>query len=145
MFPYFFILFTILPVIELAVLLKVGAYIGVSNTLLFIILTGITGAILARLEGFATLYKIQQSLREGRMPTEEMLDGVMILIGGILLLTPGFITDIFGFILLIPLSRSLIKFGLRKKFYHMLNGNESVSNQANPDKDYQDFEDAEFH
>src|SRR3989338_11524087 len=127
MFWYFFLLFTILPALELAVLIKVGTHIGVLNTLLLLFLTGIAGAALARMEGFYVLNQIQENLNRGIMPSSELLDGVMILAGGILLLTPGLITDTFGFLLLIPWTRTLIKFWLKKKFEAMMRNGQTVN------------------
>ena len=145
MFGYLVLLFTIIPALELAVLIKVGTYIGVGNTLFLIVLTGVVGATLARLQGFVTWQNIQISLNEGRMPTEEMLDGLMILLGGIVLLTPGFITDIFGFFLLIPWTRYLVKIWTRKLM-------KNISPQAGMHADdsesplpYRDYEDAEYY
>ena len=127
MFWYFFLLFTILPALELAVLIKVGTHIGVLNTLLLLFLTGIAGAALARMQGFYVLNQIQENLNRGIMPSSELLDGVMILAGGILLLTPGLITDTFGFLLLIPWTRTLIKFWLKKKFEAMMRNGQTVN------------------
>ncbi len=120
MFFYLLILFTVLPALELYVLIEVGGVIGAGNTILIIILTGVIGAYLARLQGFLTLQKIQNNVNQGQLPSEELMDGLMILVGGIVLLTPGFITDALGFLLLIPLSRNLIKLWVRKTFENMM-------------------------
>ena len=77
MFGYLILLFTILPALELAILIKIGTHIGAGNTLMIIILTGIVGAYLARIQGFQTLQKIQQSLNKGEMPSSELIDGLM--------------------------------------------------------------------
>jgi len=145
MFTYLVLLFTIVPAIELVLLIKIGTYIGAVNTLMLIVLTGISGAALARLQGFSIIYRIQMSLQEGRMPTEEMLDGAMILVGGITLLTPGFITDVFGFLLLIPWSRSLIKFWLKESLKKVIISEEAVSINSESRYRQSDFEDADFH
>jgi len=146
MFAYLILLFTILPAIELAVLIKVGTHIGVGNTLTIIILTGVIGAYLARMQGFLVLQNIQKSLHRGEMPTEEMLDGVMIFVGGIVLLTPGFITDTLGFLLLIPPTRSLIKYWLKNRFRQSLkDGNITTSYpHYSPEDPFDDAEDADF-
>lgn len=120
MFVYLVLLFTIVPAIELMLLIEIGGTIGAGNTILIIILTGVLGAYLARLQGFLILQKIQADLNRGVMPSSEMIDGLMILVGGIVLLTPGFITDIFGLLLLIPLTRFLIKKLFSKKFENMI-------------------------
>ena len=150
MFAYLVLLFTILPAVELAILIKIGAQIGVGNTLTVIILTGVVGAYLARIQGFTVLSKIQASLNRGNMPTEEMLDGVMIFVGGIVLLTPGFITDALGLILLIPWTRDIIKYLARKRMQDSISSGNvtafhtSYSNYQEKN-DNQDYEDADFH
>lgn len=109
MLGYLILLFTVLPALELALLIKIGTLIGVFDTMMIIIATGVSGAFLARYQGFVTINKIQNQLNRGQMPTTEMMDGLMILVGGVVLLTPGLITDSFGLLLLIPFTRSLIK------------------------------------
>jgi len=126
MLGYLILLFTIIPALELTLLIKVGTHIGVGNTLLIIILTGVVGAYLARLQGFIVLRKIQNELNHGNMPNSQLLDAFMILAGGIVLLTPGFITDIFGLILLIPWTRALIKLWTKKKFESMITKGEAI-------------------
>lgn len=119
MFALLVCAFILLPILEFAVLVKVGTKIGVLNTVFLTILISLTGAYLARLQGFLVLRRIQANFEEGRMPSDEMLDGVLILTGGLLLLFPGFITDALGLILLFPLTRSAIKFFLRLKVDQM--------------------------
>jgi UPF0716 protein FxsA len=109
MFIRLLLLFTFVPVLELVILLKVGAWIGVAPTIALILLTGIAGAYLARTQGLDLAMRIQRELNEGRLPAEELLDGAMVLVGGILLLTPGFFTDLCGFILLVPGTRQFCK------------------------------------
>jgi len=105
------VVFTMVPLIEVLLLLEIGNRIGTLNTILLIILTGILGAHLMRLQGFAVFRKIQEDLGRGIPPTNEIVQGALVLAGGILLLTPGFFTDTIGFLLLIPKSR---KYLLRK-------------------------------
>ncbi len=145
MFIYFILLFTVLPALELAVLIKVGGYIGIGNTLLIILSTGIAGAYLARMEGFVVLRNIQDSLAQGRLPTEEMLDGFMILCGGLLLLTPGFITDGLGFFLLIPWTRNIIKLLVRRKIEKMIYDGDIVTIDTSERQETQDYEDADYY
>ena len=114
MFIKLLILFTLVPILEVSVLIEAGRQIGVGATIGMIFLTGIAGAFLARNQGFHLVTKIQQELNAGRVPTGELLDGAMILSGGLLLLTPGFCTDLFGFCLLTPLSRNMLKVWLKK-------------------------------
>jgi UPF0716 protein FxsA len=127
MFGYLVLLFTIVPAVELWLLIEIGSNIGAGNTILIIILTGVLGAYLARIQGFLVLQKIQNDLNRGHLPNSEMVDGLMILLGGIVLLTPGFITDAFGFILLIPWTRSLIKIWCNRKFEEMIRRGQIVT------------------
>lgn len=115
MWGYLILLFTLIPVLELILLIRIGQFLGVSTTVGIIIITGVFGAILTKFQGFLTLRKIQKDLGEGIMPAERLLDGLLILCGGILLITPGLITDAFGLLALIPLSRSLIKKWIKHK------------------------------
>ncbi|MCD6581651.1 MAG: membrane protein FxsA [Desulfuromusa sp.] len=114
MFIKLIILFTLVPIIELYVLIEAGRQIGVGATIGMIVLTGIAGAYLARSQGFNLINRIQTDLNQGRIPAEEMMDGAMILAGGLLLLTPGFCTDLFGFCLLTPVTRQFFKVWLKK-------------------------------
>jgi len=111
-----FLAFTIIPIIEIYILIKIGSILGAFVSISLVILTGILGAYLARLQGLNTFLRIQRSLTEGKLPSGELLDAVLILVAGILLLTPGFLTDSIGFILLIQTTRNLIKFWLQRKF-----------------------------
>lgn len=120
MFGYLVLLFTLVPAIELMLLIKIGSNIGAGNTIFIIVFTGVLGAYLARLQGFLVFQKIQNDLNRGVMPSSEMIDGLMILVGGIVLLTPGFITDALGFLLLIPWTRSLIKKWFNRRFEGMI-------------------------
>lgn len=103
--PYLFLLFILMPIVEIAVLIQVGGSIGLVPTLLIIIATAILGTYLLRQQGLATLTKAQQRMSSGQLPAEQMMEGVILLIGGVLLLTPGFVTDAFGFCCLFPLTR----------------------------------------
>ncbi|MCK5215470.1 MAG: membrane protein FxsA [Candidatus Omnitrophica bacterium] len=144
MFFYLILLFTVLPAVELALLIKIGGHIGVMNTLTVIILTGVIGAYLARIQGFTVMRNIQESMNQGRMPTEEMLDGVMILVGGIVLLTPGFLTDTIGFLLLIPITRLLIKNLVRRYIHHLMEQGNITTHNHSSRRINDDFEDADF-
>lgn len=105
MFINLVLLFTIVPVSELFVLIEIGSHIGTMNTIALIILTGIIGASFAKSQGTRIIYEIRSALNQGQIPGKELLQGAMILAGGILLLTPGFITDLVGFSLLFPVTR----------------------------------------
>ncbi|MBU4149883.1 MAG: FxsA family protein [Candidatus Omnitrophica bacterium] len=121
MLGYLILLFTVVPLIELALLIKIGQYIGAGNTIAIVILTGITGAYLAKMQGLITLRRIQEDVNQGIMPTDKLFDGVLILCSGILLLTPGLLTDMAGFVGLIPLTRNLFKRWLKSKIEHIIN------------------------
>jgi UPF0716 protein FxsA len=106
----YFVLFLIaFPILEIAILIKVGTNIGVLNTVWLILVTGALGAVMARVQGFLILQKISDNLNRGIMPSEEIMDGALVLVGAICLLDPGIIGDILGFILLIPWTRSLVR------------------------------------
>ena len=111
-----FLAFTLVPVMELYLLIKIGAYMGALNTLVLVILTGFAGAYLARMQGMQTLHRVRSQLQQGMMPAEDLIDAVIIFVAGIVLLTPGLITDIAGLLLLFPTSRFHFKRWLRYKF-----------------------------
>ena len=110
-----FLAFTIIPIIEIYLLIEIGSMFGALTAVALVILTGFLGAFLARMQGLQTLYRIQESLREGRMPSGELLDALLIVIAGRGLLTPGFLTDSAGFLLLIPATRNSMKYWLRRQ------------------------------
>jgi len=103
--PYFLILFIAMPIIEIALLLRVGEAFGWLPTLLIVIATAIVGSGMLRQQGLATINKARQRLDAGEMPAQQLLEGMLIMIGGVLLLTPGFVTDTFGFLCLVPPTR----------------------------------------
>jgi UPF0716 protein FxsA len=115
-----FLLFTIVPLVELFILIKIGGHIGALNTILLVILTALLGALLVHMEGLRTLRQIQSSLSQGQIPAEELIDGVLIFAGGILLLTPGVLTDLCALILLFPYTRMHFKRWLRRRFDRMI-------------------------
>lgn len=110
-----FLAFTLIPVVEIYLLIEVGGHIGALNTVALVVATGFAGAYLARLQGMHTMLRVRSSLQQGIMPAEDLLDALLIFAAGIVLLTPGFITDAFGLLLLIPETRSFFKRFLRKK------------------------------
>ena len=99
------VFFIVLPLVELCLVLLLGQYIGIAWTILFIIGTGILGTWLARTQGLSTYRRIQQELSQGRMPTDSLIDGALILVAGLLLITPGVLTDLVGILLMIPPTR----------------------------------------
>ncbi len=110
-----FLAFTLIPVVEIYLLIKIGGHIGALNTVVLVVATGFAGAYLARMQGMQTMFRVRSSLQQGVMPTEDLLDAVLIFAAGIVLLTPGFITDISGLLLLIPETRLLFKRYLKKR------------------------------
>jgi UPF0716 protein FxsA len=119
MFGRLLILFVCVPFVELWLLLKLSASMGWGWTLLLVIGTGVIGAWVAREQGAAAMRKLQREMAEGRMPTESIFDGVALLVAGALLVTPGILTDLVGFALLLPsvrvLLRSKLKEAVRKR------------------------------
>lgn len=103
--PYALFLFIAMPIIEIALLLRVGDAVGWLPTLLIVIVTAIVGSGMLRQQGLATLNTARQRLDSGEVPAQQLLEGMLIMIGGVLLLTPGFVTDAFGFLCLIPSTR----------------------------------------
>lgn len=104
----FAFLFLLFPLIELAVLIKVGSVIGVFPTLLLLVATALLGSFMLRIAGVATAWRARERLARGELPEQEMLEGLMIAVGGGLLLLPGFISDLFGLVCIIPFTRHLI-------------------------------------
>ncbi len=109
-----FLLFTLIPLIELYLLITVGSYLGAGLTILVVLGTGMAGAYLARLEGWRTWQKIQSELQNGAAPANELIGGVLILAAGLLLITPGILTDVVGFSLLLPPIRAALQVALRR-------------------------------
>lgn len=110
------LLFVVLPAVELALLIEVGSRIGTAATLAIIVLTGMVGAALARRQGLGVLRRLQQETAAGRLPAGPLVDGVLILVAGALLVTPGILTDAFGFACLVPAFRTLLKRHLRGRY-----------------------------
>lgn len=114
------LLFVLMPLVELAILVYLGTIIGAFYTVLIVVLTGILGAILTRSQGLATLSRIRSSLQRGILPANELFDGALILVGGLFLLTPGIITDIFGLAVLVPQTRHIIGRLFRSLIYRRI-------------------------
>jgi len=108
-----FLVFVVLPIVELAVIIKVGAAIGVLNTIGLLLLMGALGSWLVKHEGLSVLRRVQLAMSEGRVPAAELLDGLLILIGGALMIAPGFLTDIVGLSLMLPPVRAVVRRMLR--------------------------------
>ena len=116
MFFRLVLLFTLLPLVELYLLIRIGNVIGGLNTIALVLFTGITGAYLARLEGFRTFLKAQENLRAGIAPAEELVDALLIFVAGAMLITPGVLTDGAGLLILFPPTRRYFKIWLRRRF-----------------------------
>ena len=110
-----FLAFTIIPVSEIYILIAIGGQIGILPSIGLVILTGIVGASLARSQGLQTLGRIRDSFQQGVVPGEELLNALLIAVAGIVLLTPGFLTDAAGLFLLIPATRTLCREWLKHR------------------------------
>ncbi|MCU1717593.1 FxsA family protein [Pseudomonas sp. 5P_3.1_Bac2] len=111
----FLVLFLLFPILELAVLIKVGGAIGVFPTLLLLIAAGVLGMLCLRLAGLATALRARERLARGELPDQEVLEGLLIAVGGGLLLLPGFISDALGLLCLLPFTRRLLVNKLRQR------------------------------
>ena len=109
MFMRLAILFITIPICEIFIFLEAGEVIGLWPTLATVVLTGIAGAYLARTQGFDLIQRIQNTMARGEIPADELVDGIFVLSGGLLLLTPGLLTDLIGFICLTPFFRAPLK------------------------------------
>jgi UPF0716 protein FxsA len=114
MFLRLALLFTIVPLVELYLLIQIGGMIGVEATIAIVVATGVLGAWLARMQGLKVIEKVQASLQNGQVPTDAIVDGLLILVAAAVLLTPGIITDGVGFMLLIPQGRRLVRTVVRR-------------------------------
>jgi UPF0716 protein FxsA len=107
-FSIFALLFLAIPIVEIYLLIQVGSIIGVFPTILMVIATAVIGAFLLRQQGLSTLTRFQNNVAQGQVPAMEMLEGIILLVGGALLMTPGFFTDTIGFLCLLPFSRRIM-------------------------------------
>ncbi|AGW13702.1 FxsA family protein [Megalodesulfovibrio gigas] len=135
-----FLAFTLIPVLELYLLVKVGTQIGVFTTVAIVFLSGFAGAWLARREGMNVVLRIREQLARGVMPASELMDGACVLVAAVLLVTPGFITDALGLALLVPAARTLLKVQLVRWFeravqrgqVHVMHGGMHRGQQGRP-------------
>lgn len=109
-------LFIVVPALELVLLIRLGGLIGALNTFAVIVATGMIGAALARQQGLGVLQAIRTETAEGRLPAAQMVDGLILLIASALLVTPGILTDAFGFLCLMPAFRTLLRERMRRWF-----------------------------
>ena len=115
MFPVFALIFLLVPLIEIYILIQVGQVIGALWTVFFVVLTAVIGVQLLKSQGLSTLSRAQHKMDSGEMPAQELMEGIALVIAGAFLLTPGFFTDAFGFLLLFPPTRRFIIQSLSKK------------------------------
>ena len=116
-----FLLFTLVPIVELALLIELGSHIGSLTTVALVVITGAAGAALARSQGLLVFQRLRSSIGQGQSPGDALIDGVLILAGGLLLLTPGILTDGLGFSALLPPSRRLIRNALKEAISRRIN------------------------
>lgn len=121
MFIRLLLMFSLIPLVELALLIKIGGYMGVLPTIILVAGTGIVGISLARYHGFQLFSEVKQTLQNGQIPADHLIEGLLILIGAVMLLTPGLLTDISGFLLIIPTSRHFVARLVKKKFQSWIN------------------------
>ena len=133
------LLFTLVPALELALLIEVGSRIGTAATIGLVVATGVLGAALARQQGLQVLRRIQAELSAGRLPASSLVDGVIVLMAGALLVTPGILTDVLGILCLVPGFRSLVKARLRSRFERALLGQRIIM------EGFDETVDTEFH
>ena len=114
------LLFTLGPLIEIFILIEIGRLIGSLETIALVVLTGVVGAALAKTQGLLILRRIQEELYHGELPGDQLLNGLCVLVGGVLFITPGIISDILGFLLILPASRIVFKEYLKRKADRML-------------------------
>ncbi len=119
-----FFLFTLVPLVELYLLIRLGTYIGAVDTIAIVIGTGVAGGLLAKRQGLAVLDRMRSELNQGRLPAESLFDGLLILIAGAMLITPGLLTDGLGLLLLIPWSRQAFKSWLKRKIQEKISEGE---------------------
>lgn len=120
MFAKLLALFTIVPLGELYLLIKIGERIGAGPTILIVLATGIAGAILARQQGARVWWQIRSEMEAGRFPADRLIDALLMLVAGAVLITPGILTDLLGFTILVPFSRAPIRRWVKKRLGKMM-------------------------
>ena len=108
MFPILLLLFIFVPIIEIGLFIQVGGYLGLWPTIVLVLITAFVGASLVRSQGIQTLMSVQGRLQQGELPAQQIFEGVMLAVAGVLLLTPGFMTDALGMLVLLPAPRAVI-------------------------------------
>ena len=137
----FVILFIVVPVVEISLLIQVGTIIGTFATILLILATAIIGAGLLRQQGLSTLARFRNNLSSGTLPAQELIEGILLAVGGALLMTPGFVTDAMGFFCLIPFSRkAFAQYIMKRSAVKMQAGEGGFSGSQNADKNDNTYE-----
>lgn len=126
MFLRLLLLFTLVPLAELAILVQLGRFVGLPATLALVVGTGLAGAGLARWQGLRVARAVTGQLAEGRLPATELLEGLLILVAGALLVTPGLLTDLAGFALLLPKTRQMVLRSVEERIRRRLAGSGAV-------------------
>ena len=122
-FHIFALLFLVVPIVEIYFLIQVGSVIGALSTIILVVATAVIGAFLLRQPGMSTRTRFHKNMATGVLPANEMMEGVLLVVGGALLMTPGFVTDAFGFLCLIPFTRQyLVKYIAKRSFSKMQAG-----------------------
>jgi len=121
-----FLAFTLIPLIDFYLLFRVGEHIGFVWTVLIVILTGWLGAVLARREGLRVFLQFQKEIQSGKLPGDTILEGVLVLASGLLLITPGFLTDITGLTLLIPPARQRVARFIKDRYRRKLRTDQGI-------------------
>ncbi|MFW5981152.1 MAG: FxsA family protein [bacterium] len=141
MFIKLILLFTMIPLVELALLIKVGEFFGVIPTIFLVAVTGLVGVSLARSQGYLVIKRIKINLKNAQMPTDDLIAGLLLLIGGTMLLTPGLLTDITGFSLIIPGTRKLYAAFIKNKFSNYIKGQNFKFHYSNYDPSHKNKDD----
>ncbi|WP_100642566.1 FxsA family protein [Alteromonas facilis] len=132
-----FLLFAVMPIVEIALLIQVGDIIGGWNTVAIVIITAFIGAYLVRQEGLSTLQEAQRKMQQGAMPGDEMAQGLFLVIAGVLLVTPGFVTDIIGLLFTFAPTRKLFARALLTKLANSQRVHTHVYTQQSYTQHYQ--------
>lgn len=122
---YLLTTFILLPILEMYVLIKVGGNIGAFSTIILVVTTALIGVFLLRIQGFMTIFNIRNKLNNAELPTQEIFTGIFLALGGFLLLIPGFVTDILGFLCLLPFTRNIILAKIYREIQFPDNNNSS--------------------
>lgn len=112
------VLFLVVPIAELAVVISVGGYLGIPETIVLMIAISVAGAVMAKRQGLRVLRAVQDRLHRGEVPGKELTDGLLVLVAAVLLLTPGFLTDALALLLLVPFVRGAVRAVVRRAFEH---------------------------